>query len=58
MQVANEVETEQILDAGIDYRTGLPLISSLVQVRPMKLLLDAGRSPISVLSDSLHQGVT
>jgi hypothetical protein len=34
MQVANEVETEQILDAGIDYRTGLPLISSLVQVSP------------------------
>ena len=31
-QVANEVETEQILDAGIDYRTGLPLVSSLVQV--------------------------
>lgn len=31
-QVANEVETEQILDAGVDYRTGLPLISSLVQV--------------------------
>jgi len=30
-QVANEVETEQILDAGVDYRTGLPLISSLVQ---------------------------
>lgn len=32
-QVANEVETEQILDAGTDYRSGLPLLSSLVQLR-------------------------
>jgi hypothetical protein len=31
--VANEVETEQIVDAGIDWSTGHPLWSSMVQVR-------------------------
>jgi hypothetical protein len=31
-QVANEVEVEQILDAGYDHATGLPAISSVVQV--------------------------
>jgi hypothetical protein len=31
-QVANEVETEQVVDAGMDYRTGQPLWSSMVQV--------------------------
>lgn len=30
--VANEVETEQIIDAGIDFKSGLPLLSSMVQV--------------------------
>jgi hypothetical protein len=33
VQVANEVETEQIVEAGIDYKSGKPLITSLVQVR-------------------------
>ncbi|GFR42965.1 hypothetical protein Agub_g3963, partial [Astrephomene gubernaculifera] len=32
-KVANEVETEQVVDAGIDYRTRTPLLSSVVQVR-------------------------
>ncbi|KAF6261283.1 SAC domain-containing protein [Scenedesmus sp. NREL 46B-D3] len=31
--VANEVETEQIVDAGIDWATGQPLWSAMVQVR-------------------------
>ena len=31
-QVANEVETEQIVDAGVDHKTGGPLLSSLVLV--------------------------
>ena len=31
--VANEVETEQIVDAGVDWGTGLPLCTSMVQVR-------------------------
>ncbi len=35
MQVANEVETEQVVDAGMDYRTGQPLWSSMVQVGGM-----------------------
>lgn len=30
--VANEVETEQIVDAGIDWGTGQPVWSSVVQV--------------------------
>jgi hypothetical protein len=30
--VANEVETEQIVDAGIDWATGQPLWSAMVQV--------------------------
>jgi len=30
--VANEVETEQIVDAGIDWSTGQPVWSSVVQV--------------------------
>ncbi|KAG2485099.1 hypothetical protein HYH03_016195 [Edaphochlamys debaryana] len=32
-KVANEVETEQVVDAGMDYRTRTPLLSSVVQVR-------------------------
>jgi hypothetical protein len=32
-RVANEVETEQIVDAGTDWRTGGPLLSSVVQLR-------------------------
>ncbi|GLI58435.1 hypothetical protein VaNZ11_000152 [Volvox africanus] len=32
-KVANEVETEQVVDVGIDYRTRTPLLSSVVQVR-------------------------
>ncbi|GAX80914.1 hypothetical protein CEUSTIGMA_g8349.t1 [Chlamydomonas eustigma] len=32
-KVANEVETEQIVEAGLDYRSGKPLITSLVQLR-------------------------
>ncbi|PNG99027.1 Polyphosphoinositide phosphatase, partial [Tetrabaena socialis] len=30
-KVANEVETEQVVDAGTDYRTRTPLLSSVVQ---------------------------
>ena len=32
-RVANEVEIEQVVDAGFDWRTGFPLLASLVQVR-------------------------
>ncbi|KAK9845465.1 hypothetical protein WJX81_007167 [Elliptochloris bilobata] len=32
-RVANEVEVEQVVDAGFDWRTGFPLVASLVQVR-------------------------
>ena len=32
-RVANEVEIEQVVDAGFDWRTGFPLLGSLVQVR-------------------------
>jgi hypothetical protein len=47
--VANEVETEQIVDAGIDWATGQPLWSAMVQV---------GDSCSGVLlSDALVQGV-
>ena len=31
-RVANEVEIEQVVDAGFDWRTGFPLLASLVQV--------------------------
>lgn len=31
-RVANEVEIEQVVDAGYDWRTGFPLLASLVQV--------------------------
>lgn len=31
--VANDVEIEQVLDVGLDWRTGKPLVSSMVQVR-------------------------
>ena len=31
-RVANEVEVEQVVDAGFDWRTGFPLVASLVQV--------------------------
>ena len=31
--VANEVECEQIVDAGVDWATGQPLWSAMVQVR-------------------------
>lgn len=37
--VANEVETEQIIDAGIDFKSGLPLLSSMVQVSVCHLKL-------------------
>ena len=30
-RVANEVEIEQVVDAGFDWRTGFPLLASLVQ---------------------------
>ena len=33
-RVANEVEVEQVVDAGFDWRTGFPLVASLVQARP------------------------
>ena len=33
-QVANDVEAEQLVDAGIDRRTGLPELASIVQVTP------------------------
>ena len=33
-RVANEVEIEQVVDAGFDWRTGFPLLASLVQVWP------------------------
>jgi hypothetical protein len=32
-RVANEVEVEQVVDAGFDWRTGFPLVASLVQAR-------------------------
>ncbi|KAK9915535.1 hypothetical protein WJX75_000406 [Coccomyxa subellipsoidea] len=32
-RVANEVEIEQVVDAGFDWRTGFPLLASLVQIR-------------------------
>ncbi|DBA74413.1 TPA: hypothetical protein ACH3X1_011168 [Trebouxia sp. C0004] len=32
-QVANDVEAEQLVDAGIDRRTGMPQLASIVQVR-------------------------
>lgn len=32
-QVANDVEAEQLVDAGIDRRTGIPQLASVVQVR-------------------------
>ena len=32
--VANDVETEQIVSAGRDWRTGFPIVASVVQVRP------------------------
>ena len=35
-RVANEVEVEQVVDAGFDWRTGFPLVASLVQARPMR----------------------
>ena len=35
-RVANEVEIEQVVDAGFDWRTGFPLLASLVQVRYLK----------------------
>lgn len=31
-QVANDVETEQLVDAGLDRRSGLPELASIVQV--------------------------
>ncbi len=31
-QVANDVEAEQLVDAGIDRRTGMPQLASIVQV--------------------------
>ena len=34
-RVANEVEIEQVVDAGFDWRTGFPLLASLVQVCPL-----------------------
>jgi hypothetical protein len=34
--VANEVETEQIVDAGIDWATGQPLWSAMVQVSVLR----------------------
>ena len=33
-RVANEVEIEQVVDAGFDWRTGFPLLASLVQASP------------------------
>lgn len=33
-QVANDVETEQLVDAGLDRRSGLPELASIVQVGP------------------------
>jgi hypothetical protein len=34
-QVANDVEAEQLVDAGIDRRTGMPQLASIVQVSPL-----------------------
>ncbi|CAL5218518.1 g205 [Coccomyxa viridis] len=50
-RVANEVEIEQVVDAGFDWRTGFPLLASLVQMRgsiPLYWVQDtASVSPIN-----------
>ncbi len=49
-QVANEVEVEQILDVGVHHGSGLPLISSIVQVRHMRRAV-----PLTSPADALAQ---
>lgn len=55
--VANEVETEQIIDAGIDFKSGLPLLSSMVQVS-VHLLMGPRRSHFGVFSSENFPGNT
>ena len=40
-QVANDVEAEQLVDAGVDRRTGLPELASIVQVGRLQLTMPA-----------------
>ncbi|GBF98113.1 phosphoinositide phosphatase [Raphidocelis subcapitata] len=54
--VANEVETEQIVDAGIDWATGQPLWSSVVQVRgSVPLFWSQQATPLSPKPDIVLQ---
>lgn len=46
-QVANDVEAEQLVDAGLDRRTGLPELASIVQVGGLLL-------PLLLCTDTLH----
>ena len=46
-QVANDVEAEQLVDAGLDRRTGLPELASIVQVGGLLL-------PLLLYPDTLH----
>eukprot|EP00878_Enallax_costatus_P019817 GHUV01020920.1.p1 GENE.GHUV01020920.1~~GHUV01020920.1.p1 ORF type:complete len:519 (+),score=162.58 GHUV01020920.1:114-1559(+) len=54
--VANEVETEQIIDAGIDWATGQPLWAAMVQVRgSVPLFWSQQATPLSPKPDVLLQ---
>lgn len=52
--VANEVETEQIVDAGLDWATGQPLWSSMVQVWHHVLETGLYRAVVAVLYNSIY----
>ena len=43
-RVANEVEIEQVVDAGFDWRTGFPLLASLVQACPSSTVYCTGQA--------------